>query len=97
MRTRVAVVPPGAAEAGALLEDHEVVPAGPFERDGHAQAGHAGAQDHDLVLRHATIVPDGVAAAVGVGLRANIGLAWSLHSSRTAPGPSPHPRAKGAP
>jgi alternative sigma factor RpoH len=49
MRAGVAVVPPGAAQAGLLLEDHEVVLPGGLELDAHAQPGHAGAEDHHLV------------------------------------------------
>jgi hypothetical protein len=39
---------PGAADVVALFEDDEVVEAGFFEFDGHAEAGEAGADDGDL-------------------------------------------------
>ena len=51
MRAGVGVVPPGAAQAGLLFDNHEVVHARALQADGHAQPGHASAQDHDLMLR----------------------------------------------
>ncbi len=50
MRAGVAVVPPGAAQAGRLLDDDEVGDAGLAQLDRHAQPGHAGAEDQHLVL-----------------------------------------------
>ncbi len=46
---RVGVVPPGAAYRAGLLQDDKVIDAGLLEPDAHAHAGHAGADDDDLV------------------------------------------------
>ena len=51
MRTGIGVVPPGAAEPRLLFEDDEIVDAGALELHGHAQTGHAGAEDDHLVPR----------------------------------------------
>jgi hypothetical protein len=50
MRAGVGVVPPGAAQAGLLFNDHEVMDACALQPNGHAQARHARTQDHHLVL-----------------------------------------------
>ncbi len=47
---RVAVVAPGPAETRGALEQHEVVLAALLEPDRRAQAGEAGADDHDPVV-----------------------------------------------
>ena len=49
MRAGVSVVPPGAAHAGLLLQDEEVVQPGALELDAQAQPGHAGPQDHHVM------------------------------------------------
>lgn len=50
MRAGVGVVPPGAAQARLFFHDHEVMDACALQPDRHAQARHARAQDHHLVL-----------------------------------------------
>jgi hypothetical protein len=46
----IAVVTPGAAQVAGPLEHHEVLDPVAAQRDGHAQAGEAGARDGDLDL-----------------------------------------------
>ncbi|MCY1501190.1 hypothetical protein D9M68_352570 [compost metagenome] len=47
---RVVVDPPGAADAGFLLDQQEIVLALLFQADGHAEAGKAAADDGDLAM-----------------------------------------------
>ena len=47
---RVVVHPPGAADAGFLFEQQEVLLAPLLEANGHAEAGKAAAEDGDLAM-----------------------------------------------
>ena len=50
VRAGVGVVPPGAAQAVLLFQDHEVMGTGALELDRSAQPRHARAEDHHLVV-----------------------------------------------
>ena len=46
----VGVIPPSAAQTGLFFKNHKAMNARALQLDGHAQARHAGAQNHHLVL-----------------------------------------------
>lgn len=73
---RVVVDSPGAADAGVLFEDQEVVLAFLAETDRHPQPGETGADDGDLA------VPGGGRGGLGTHGQAPVMIVcWRIHSS----------------